>query len=141
MRELARQFHGGRVLKAAAHEPRGEISFDRKRLADPQRAGLLGQSRPAGDRLQEGRNAGDQHLGRLSGPSSDLEHADAIADGLVLDHPLGRERFVDGKPQRLQRRKEAQVADQSLDFIQSRTDDHEHGRRCSGQRGGDQRAG
>ena len=74
------------------------------------------------------------------GPSSDLEHADPVADGLVLDHPLGRERFVDGKPHRLQRRKEAQVADQPLDFIQPRTDDHEHGRGLSGQGGRHQRA-
>ena len=48
--------------------------------------------------------------------------------------------LVHGKPSRLQRRENAQVADESLHFVQPRADDHEDRRGRTGQSGRHQRA-
>ena len=60
-RELARQLHARRVVKALTDEPAGEI-IEIDRLATPQHARLHRHKLASRHRLQEALNAGDDDV-------------------------------------------------------------------------------
>ena len=125
--EFAGQFHGGRVLIAVADEPRGDL-VQRKRLAGPQRASLLGQPRRLGTGCNKAAMLVTSTLGGC-GPSSDLSTRTrsptasswTIRSALSDSWTGNRTGSTDEKM--------AQIADQPLHFVQPRADDNQHGRR------------